>query len=463
MNNATMSTHIFVPKVLLEGQLPALMDKFTIKRKYEGDPVPVFAENEDYFGFPLYASLKNMPVSLSGFKTEDSRTDGKCVKFDFESSLRGSQVGVISKFDGQVRSGITGFTLSAPPGFGKTVCLIKMLSILGRTSLVVVPKSDLVEQWRQRFIEHSSLTAEDIGVAAGGECDFRGKKVVIGLIHTLALDRFGEEFRRYFGVIVFDEVDRSLPPSTFSPVISLFPARYRIGASATLSRQDGLDLVFKYHLGSNVLSGEDSFRMKPTIVIRKFPGSSGNPPRSNLSKLEKRGVMISMLSNNLERNRLICEYIVKLISSGRRCLVLSDRTRQLSVLEFLLVNEFSVDSSTIGFYARSIQPVSGKPKTLKKKDLEKTAGTSKVVLATYGLTKMGTDIPDLSGLVYATPQTDVEQAQGRIERSLVGKKSPIVVDIVDTQYTLTTGWALARERFYRKKRLKIKEVGGLHE
>uniref|UniRef100_A0A6M3LVR9 Putative helicase n=1 Tax=viral metagenome TaxID=1070528 RepID=A0A6M3LVR9_9ZZZZ len=69
---------------------------------------------------------------------------------------------------------------------------------------------------------------------------------------------------------------------------------------------------------------------------------------------------------------------------------------------------------------------------------------------------LGTDIPSLSGLIYATPQSEVTQSKGRIERVLEGKKEPIVVDIVDTYYKDTMRWAKKREKSYIAEGLKIK-------
>lgn len=41
--------------------------------------------------------------------------------------------------------------------------------------------------------------------------------MVIGLVHSLVRGRYGDDFRSSFGILVFDEVDRSVPPATFAP------------------------------------------------------------------------------------------------------------------------------------------------------------------------------------------------------------------------------------------------------
>jgi hypothetical protein len=70
----------------------------------------------------------------------------------------------------------------------------------------------------------------------------------------------------------------------------------------------------------------------------------------------------------------------------------------------------------------------------------------------------GTDIKRLSALVLATPQMNMTQISGRIERFLEGKKTPIIVDIVDVAYkdALTSGQA--RFKQYLKRNMEVKRV-----
>jgi type I site-specific restriction endonuclease len=68
---------------------------------------------------------------------------------------------------------------------------------------------------------------------------------------------------------------------------------------------------------------------------------------------------------------------------------------------------------------------------------------------------LGTDIPTLRGLVFATPLADVEQAIGRICRICADTQKPIVIDFVDVQYKETMGWYQGRLKFYRRKDLEV--------
>jgi superfamily II DNA or RNA helicase len=79
---------------------------------------------------------------------------------------------------------------------------------------------------------------------------------------------------------------------------------------------------------------------------------------------------------------------------------------------------------------------------------DKTEPDARVICATYALASEGYDNPRLSGLVLATPSSDVVQACGRILRGGSGN-DPIIVDIVD-QYSLFLGQVAKRKTFYRK-------------
>lgn len=263
-----------------------------------------------------------------------------------------------------------------------TVCLLSMLSILRRTALIVVPRSNLIKQWTDRAIEHTSLTAQDIGWVEGGKGSWRGKKLVIGLVHSLALDRMDDDFRTYFGVTVFDEVDRSVPPATFAPVVAMMPTKYRIGASATIHRPDGLHVIFEKHVGQYLLRGIDANRMKPKILMVAFKKTSGHVPNFG-AKLNRRGMILSKLANNPERNILIADFIMKILRSGRRCLVLSDRTQQLDALRNLVLalgRSEGIRPPDVGFYVRQLTDVNGNKRAVKESERMKTASDCKLLL-----------------------------------------------------------------------------------
>ena len=142
---------------------------------------------------------------------------------------------------------------------------------------------------------------------------------------------------------------------------------------------------------------------------------------------------------------------------------MSDRTQQLLDIRELLRSHCGFKFSEVGMIVRRIPlPKKGKEKQkyreLAQSERDRSASDCKIMLATYQMMDLGTDIPSLSGLIYATPHSEIVQSKGRIERFLTGKKNPILVDIVDSFYPDCVGWGIERERQYRKEGLKISRI-----
>jgi superfamily II DNA or RNA helicase len=369
--------------------------------------------------------------------------------------LRENQVGLIEDFCTRVQNGKTGFLLNAMTGFGKSFCCCRMLAELGRTALIVVPRDFLVEQWVNYLTSHMKLTKSDIGIAQQDVCDFRGKKVVVGMIHSLAKDKYPEEFKRYFGVVVWDEV-HVVGAETFSATVGLFSPRYRIGMSATPSRKDGMDDVFKLTIGKTVLvpttPGSGRVLVSPKVFLRSYKTAKQHPYLSKMQDAKsRRGVLISELSGDLARNALIAVYVKRFYESGRRTLVFSDRIEQLSLLKDILIMRHGMKASSIGVFTGST----------KEADRRVILKNSPIIFATYGVMSMGVDVPDLRALIFATPLSEVAQATGRILRLCEGAKEPIILDIVDAAYADCVRWAACRQKYYQDvAKATLYAVGG---
>jgi hypothetical protein len=388
----------------------------------------------------------------------DKRTTGRPINMKVRSEPRPEQVGVFEVFYEKYAAGYTGYMLEARPGWGKTYAIIKMLEHINRSTIIIVPRKNLVKQWIDRFVEHSSLREKDIGVIDGGKGVWRNKKVVIGLIHSVVLDRWGSDFKEGFGVVVYDEVHASIPPATHSKSASMFYAKYRIGASATTKRRDGKHIIFEKHVEQCRLIGSSSGRLRTTVIRQEFEGFSGYVPPF-MDARQRRGMLLSGLASNVQRNMLICEYVSMIHASGRRCVVISDRTEQLVILRHMCSTVHSIPFSETGFYADMI-PHRGSDGLLKKRKVNKAAllwteKNASVIFATYGKMSLGTDIADLAGMILATPQSDVTQTKGRIERKLPGKKSPVLIDIVDVAHSDATNWWRMRSGKYNAEGLDI--------
>jgi superfamily II DNA or RNA helicase len=116
-----------------------------------------------------------------------------------------------------------------PTGAGKTVAAIKAMEGLQVATLVVVPTIVLMEQWRKTLTEAFGI---DIGSLGGGTNDIQPITVSTYDSAALRAGRIGDRFE----LIVFDEVHH-LPAPSNSTIALNYLAPYRLGLTATLSRE----------------------------------------------------------------------------------------------------------------------------------------------------------------------------------------------------------------------------------
>jgi len=135
-----------------------------------------------------------------------------------------------------------------PTGAGKTVVAIKAIESLGEPALIVVPTLVLVEQWRTRLEEEFGV---DVGVVRGGAREVRPITVIT---YDSAVLR-SEELGNRFGLLVFDEVHH-LPAASYRRIGTLYAAPYRMGLTATLSREDGAHVSLIEYVGRIVYEME---------------------------------------------------------------------------------------------------------------------------------------------------------------------------------------------------------------
>jgi superfamily II DNA or RNA helicase len=97
-----------------------------------------------------------------------------------------------------------GGILVAAPGKGKTIMGLAAMSKVGRRALVVVPTTVLLDQWRARAIQHTSLSSQDIGIVQGDICQWN-RPLIIAMVQSLSQRRYAEELYETVGIFVTDE------------------------------------------------------------------------------------------------------------------------------------------------------------------------------------------------------------------------------------------------------------------
>lgn len=433
---------------LTEVQLQALKATLTIIPRKVGDhpgdaPSPVRLYSEDRFGYlgvpRSYFFANKRPHHLVNLQVTEGRKDLWAGPIQFGGSLRPEQQQALDSVVAQFRDSTYGGIVRAVPGWGKTVFSCALIAAMQCPTLVVVHKDFLMSQWRDRLAQY--LPGVQIGIAQSDTCDFQGKHVVIGMVHSLAARNYGPTFREWPGLVITDECHR-IGAETWSKVPPMFSARWRLGVSATPRRKDGADNVFGYHIGPILFSAKEE-RMRPKIrrVWTNFQlvkTTNFNP------SLITKGMLLKLMATNTGRNKVIVEQLVLAYQAGRKVLVLSERLKHLSLMEAVFRSALKASGDTeiptVGYYVGGMD-----------EEAREEAAKAQVIFATKQFAEEGLDIPALDTLFLTTPMSDVVQACGRILRPSEGKKDPVVVDFRDEKVSLSRKSGEARDRFYAQQ------------
>jgi len=127
--------------------------------------------------------------------------------------------------------------LAAATGFGKTVVAASVIASRRTSTLVLVHRLQLMDQWLAQLAAFLDLPVASIGQIGGGRRKPRGL-VDVGVIQSLVRNREVDDIVAGYGHLVVDECHH-LPAVSFEAVARRAKARYVLGLSATVTRRDG--------------------------------------------------------------------------------------------------------------------------------------------------------------------------------------------------------------------------------
>lgn len=427
-------------------QIQSLQHSLTIIPKKVGDhpgeppsPIQLYVDSpeNDLFGVPREYFLANRkPHHEVVYRLNDGDKSDWPGPLNFNGALRPLQELAVTTAISRIQSDCLGGVIRLVPGAGKTTCALAIVERLQVPTLVIVHKEFLVNQWQERVEQF--LPNAKIGRVQQDVCDFRGKHIAIGMVHSLASHDYPREFFDWPGLVIVDEVHR-IGAATWSPVPARFRARYRIGLSATPKRKDGADNVFLYHIGEVLYASEEQ-QLRPKI--RRVPTDFHFVKTERFNpNLAPKSLQLNFLCGSVPRNKMIHDRLVMAIEAGRKVIVLSERLKHLFSIESELKRSWTGKGPvpTTGFY------IGGQTE-----DQLEEAAQAQCILATYQFAAEGLDIPALDTVFLATPMGDVEQAVGRILRQHEGKKEPIVVDFRDDKVGKFKRYGESRDKLYRR-------------
>lgn len=303
-------------------------------------------------------------------------------------------------------------------GKGKTIVAIKSSVERHTPVIIVVHTTQLMDQWVNQLIRRTDLKKKDIGIIQEDRMEW-DRPVVIAMLKTLALrsSELPMRVRMNYGVVIYDEVHHLAAPE-YSLTADLFFG-LRWGLTATPKRTDGMHPLFHYHIGPPLFINDEQelpisirFLLIPTCMLDIPVRDDG---LTNYPEVER------LLTVDEVRNGTIAQEIYKAASTGRICMVLSNRTEHLRNIQRRLQD--------MGIDARVADG-----KVSNKEFRTSEIDQAHVFLTTPQIGREGLDRPDLSTIFVLLPFRDEnawKQLLGRAQRYSPNKPSPLCVVFED--------------------------------
>jgi superfamily II DNA or RNA helicase len=365
----------------------------------------------------------------------DERFGGEPLDVAFLGSLRDDQETAVAAML-QHDAGV----LCAPTAFGKTVMAAAMIARRGVNTLVLVHRTELLQQWQQRLQTFLGAGKGVVGAIGGGKTRPTGK---IDVAVMQSLSRRGEvnPLVESYGQVIIDECHH-VGAVSFDAILKRTKAKYVLGLTATPIRRDGQQPIIFMQCG-------------PIRYIADTPAGTGHDlevvPRSCFSKIDlpsEAGIqdVFRHLASDRERTDAIAAEVKAAFEQGRKVLVLTERTEHLDAIQEALVGQIPAPFLLHGRMSRK-----------QRAALIATLGAlpsdaPRILLATGKLVGEGFDHPPLDTLVLAMPiswKGTLQQYAGRLHREHAGKTTVRIVDFVDTGHPALLRMWDKRQRGYR--------------
>jgi len=392
----------------------------------------VYQESDKYIAIPKFYGINKF-----GRPKKDTLGKGTPINIQFKGTPRVNQVEILDKTIKHMDEKDGGL-ICVGCGVGKTAMGIYIACHYKVKTLIIVHKTFLLNQWIERINQFSDAK---VGIIQQNKIEVEGKDIVVGMLQSIAKDKYDSDIFADFGLVIFDEAHHA-PSEYFSKALPIISCNKSLGLSATPKRADKMEKILFWYLGDIAYSAPPNTNNNVTVRsynydvkdkgFREFripySGDINRPKTVNsIVAIEKRNIFIIDILKEI------------MLEANRKVLILSDRIEHLDTLKSMISDEIGTCDYYIG--------------GMKQEKLDKSS-EAQIILGSYGMASEGLDIPTLNTLIMATPRREVEQSIGRITRSLNCLVQPMIVDIVD-MLPCFVSQGVHRRKLYKKLNYNI--------
>lgn len=368
---------------------------------------------------------------------DDQRSDGEAVGVEFHGELTGIQQQAARSL---LAHDIGVFV--APPGSGKTVLGTHLVAARGRSTLVLVHRTQLLDQWRTQLSVYLDLKPSEIGQIGGGRQKPTGY-IDIGMLQSLV--RRDRKDVSGYGHVIVDECHH-VPAVSFEKVMRRVRARYITGLTATPQRRDGHHPILHFQLGPirfsvDSRSEKAARRLEHQVIIRQTLFRLQD--QSSESRIQE---IYEKLANDRSRNEMILDDVICALEEGRSPILLTERRDHLDYFASQLTN-----------VARHLVVLRG-GMGVRRRDKVRTQlndipdNEERLILATGRFIGEGFDDARLDTLFLAMPiswKGTLVQYAGRLHRRHPRKSDVRIYDYVDADVPMLAKMYQRRLKGYR--------------
>jgi superfamily II DNA or RNA helicase/very-short-patch-repair endonuclease len=386
------------------------------------------AENHPHhIGLPR-GCLDDIRLALTdlGVRTaiREERCSGRPLEVSFHGELRPEQTAAADAMLAH-ETGV----LAATTAFGKTVIAAWIIARRGVSTLVLVHRRQLLDQWIERLSTFLDMPAKSIGRIGGGRSRPTGL-LDVAVIQSLVRKGAVDDRVADYGHLIVDECHH-VSAHSFEQVARQAKARFVVGLSATVARKDGHHPIVFMQCGPvrHRVNARAQAAARPFEHFVLVQPTAFQPSRSpDSDKRVEFQALYQELVDDEPRNRRICDDVIESVRAGRSPLVLTERNDHLDRLESGLcasVRHLVVLRAAMG--KRQRQAIIGHLAAIPPEEPRVIAATGKYV-------GEGFDDPRLDTLFLTLPVSwrgTIAQYAGRLHRLYDGKREVRIYDYAD--------------------------------